>query len=294
MNFKGAGNVAGLDNEFSVDKTVSLDGVTCPGADAGEFSVPATIRYCYEVVNSGGDSLNNVTLVDDSFTSGQPGDDVALPLAMSWADAIGGSGSTSGVTLQPSGSAYAVLDVPITSSGQYTNVVTASADDTTDVIDVVPIYAGVSPEPPTTTTTTVAPTTTTTPSGGRLEVDMTFDESTIDTPEVGAEVRLELVMRNSGGAELREVVPVVTNAALVSCTPSVGAELEPGESMVCVLAHELTEEEISSGVLGVQVLATSLDTSDNPVEGQAPLSVTIVLGAAEAADPVLGTPTFTG
>ena len=94
-----------------------------------------------------------MTLVDDSFTSGQPGDDVALRLAMSWSDAIGGGGVESGITLQASESAYAVLDVPITSSGQYTNVVTASADATTPVIDVVPIYVGVSP----TSTPTVAP-----------------------------------------------------------------------------------------------------------------------------------------
>lgn len=121
-----------------------------------------------------------------------------------------------------------------------------------------------------------------------------FGESAIETPDVGAEVRLEVVIRNSGHTELREVVPVVTNAALVSCTPSVGALLEPGESMVCVLSHELTEQEISSGVLDVQVLATSLDTSDNPVQDQAPLSVPIVPGAADSADPVSDMPAFTG
>ena len=65
--------------KLSLSKTAAASGDDCPGAELLSIGIGESVKFCYEVVNSGGSSALNLVLTDDNGTD-TPGDDFSVTL----------------------------------------------------------------------------------------------------------------------------------------------------------------------------------------------------------------------
>ncbi|MDE2387307.1 MAG: hypothetical protein KGL77_06385, partial [Actinomycetales bacterium] len=71
VNFRGVGNIAGASSPLlTVSKSISTNGTDCTATASNRsfVSSPASVLYCYTVVNNGTAPATNVRLLDDNAT----------------------------------------------------------------------------------------------------------------------------------------------------------------------------------------------------------------------------------
>jgi len=72
--------------ELSVIKTVTEQNGICPGVETLAIAEGDTVRYCYDVSNTGTQPVYNLTLVDDNGTPGDTSDDFPITVSSGLSD----------------------------------------------------------------------------------------------------------------------------------------------------------------------------------------------------------------
>jgi hypothetical protein len=248
INLKVVGNLGGIGSPLlSLTKTATTAGGSCPGAKTLTVeAVPASVRYCYELVNHGTVAATGVVIHDDNSTPGTPGDDLTV-----------------NVGTVPAGGQVVVAhaDTSLASLGTFTNTAHATStngatsnDDTATVtvqrgLNVVKQQAGANPT------------------------------------AIGGVITYSITATNSKVADTyTSVVPSDANGVIGGCTPVSGSSLAPGESMTCSVTHVVTSADAAAGEVDNQAtfsanlggaISRSTNTVVTPVEIPKTLGITI-------------------
>jgi hypothetical protein len=113
---------ANLENSVAtIEIEKSTNGEDADTATGPLLEVGSTATFTYTVTNTGGADLENVVVVDDNGTSGDPSDDFSPTLI---------SGDTNSNNILETTETWTYEATRTVTAGQYTNIATATADDT--------------------------------------------------------------------------------------------------------------------------------------------------------------------
>jgi uncharacterized repeat protein (TIGR01451 family) len=113
---------------LNLSKTVTTENGSCPGVELLDVFPGQTVKYCYEVENTGFATALNVTLEDDNGTPGDTGDDFIVPL----------TGLTDGdlpVGDTAYGEALVIISSDVAVGTTVTNIATADAENALPATD---------------------------------------------------------------------------------------------------------------------------------------------------------------
>jgi len=121
--FKKVGDI--VMSAIQILKTVTTADGTCPGVETLMVLEGTTVKYCYEVTNTGSTDLFDVVVVDDNATPGDTSDDFMVPL-MGLAD-LDDDGELDDLAAGATalGEALVLISMP----GTYHNTATVTAED---------------------------------------------------------------------------------------------------------------------------------------------------------------------
>jgi uncharacterized repeat protein (TIGR01451 family) len=114
---------------LKVTKTVTTENGTCPGVEVLDVFPGQTVRYCYEVENTGNATAFNVTLEDDNGTPGDTGDDFFVTPLTGLTDGDLPVGETA------EGEALVTIADDVTIGETVINIATADADNADPATD---------------------------------------------------------------------------------------------------------------------------------------------------------------
>ena len=212
------------------------------------------ITYTYTVTNTGATTLTNVTAVDDAFTPGDTGDDIAITLDVT--------------TLAPGESATGTLEYVVTQADidaglDLVNVVEADSDQTEPVTD---------------------PETVTVQADATITVLKVADVATVT--EAGQVITYTYTVTNTGATTLTNVTAVDDAFTPGDTGDDIAITLDvttlaPGESATGTLEYVVTQADIDAGLDLVNVVEADSDqtepvTDPETVTVQADATITVL------------------
>ncbi len=225
---------------MNITKTADVDSVDAAGDQ---------IVYTYTLENTGNVALNGVTVDDDNFTSGIPGDDFDVrPYYVS-----GDNGNS-------------ILDVGETWTYTYTHTVTqAQIDAGVDLVNVVTADSNETEADTATETVTVTPT-------PGMNITKTADVDSVDA--AGDQIVYTYTLENTGSVALNGVT--VDDDNFTSGIPGDDFDVRPyyvsgdngnsildvGETWTYTYTHIVTQAQINAGVDLVNVVTADSDETE--------------------------------
>jgi len=113
--------------ELSVIKTVTDENGTCPGVETLAIAEGDTVKYCYQVSNTGTQPVYNLTLVDDNGTPGDTGDDFPITVSSGLTDEDS-DGSMDDLAAGATANGEALVTINAAYGGSVTNIVYANGE----------------------------------------------------------------------------------------------------------------------------------------------------------------------